>query len=324
MQHCSVTLRTLPAYNGAQTQSREKRVFRWLPGPVLGVLSLLLLVVNTLFWGAGVLACTVLKLLIPVQAVRRPLSVAMDWFAYRWCWCNRLLGDHVVGVEIIRLGFDELTQDKTYFLAANHRSWNDLFALCAAFDGYLPPYKVFAKRQLMYIPIFGQILWALDFPMMKRHSKAAIEKNPRLKGQDMAIVRKKFEQFRGRQISVLNFLEGTRNKPHKHAAQGSPYRHLLKPKPGGLAFALKAMGRQRDVLLDINFIYPDGDSEFWALLSGKVDRVIVDVREIPVPDEMMTGDFSEPEFRQRFVDWLEGWWAEKDARIGQLMEQYAQ
>lgn len=295
----------------------------WLPGPVLGVLCIILLVLNTVVWGLGVLSFALLKFLIPIPVIRHHLSVGMDWFAYRWCHCNRLIGEHVVGVEVTRLGFEGLTQDKTYFLAANHRSWNDLFALCAAFDGYLPPYKVFAKRQLMYVPLFGQILWALDFPMMKRHSKEAIAKNPKLKGEDIRIVRKKFEQFRGRQICVLNFLEGTRNKPHKHAAQASPYAHLLKPKSGGLAFALKAMGQQRDVLLDINFLYPDGEGEFWQLMTGRVPHVVVDVREIPVPEEMMTGDYADLEFRGRFQAWLEGWWAEKDARIGQILEQYS-
>ena len=282
-----------------------------------------LLVLNTVVWGTGVLSLALLKFLIPIAVVRHHLSVGMDWFAYRWCHCNRLIGQYVVGIKITRLGFERLSQNKTYFLAANHRSWNDLFALCAAFDGYLPPYKVFAKRQLMYIPLFGQILWALDFPMMKRHSKDAIAKNPKLKGEDIRIVRKKFEQFRGRQICVLNFLEGTRNKPHKHAAQGSPYTHLLKPKSGGLAFALKAMGKQRDVLLDINFLYPDGDGEFWELMTGRVPHVVVDVREIDVPEEMTTGDYTDPEFRARFQVWLDGWWREKDARIGQLLDEYA-
>lgn len=303
--------------------STRSRVKSWLPGPVLGVFCIVLLVLNTVVWGVGVLSLALLKFLIPIPIVRHHLSIGMDWFAYRWCHCNRLIGEYVVGVKVTRLGFDGLTQDKTYFLAANHRSWNDLFALCAAFDGYLPPYKVFAKRQLMYVPLFGQILWALDFPMMKRHSKEAIARNPKLKGEDIRIVRKKFEQFRGRQICVLNFLEGTRNKPHKHAAQASPYTHLLKPKSGGLAFALKAMGKQRDVLLDINFLYPDGEGEFWELMTGRVPHVVVDVREIPVPEAMMTGDYADLEFRGRFQAWLDGWWAEKDARIGQLLEQYS-
>ena len=295
----------------------------WLPGPVSGVLCLLLLPLNTVVWGIGVLSLALLKFLLPIPVLRHYLSIGMDWFAYRWCHCNRLIGEYVVGIKITRIGFESLSQDKTYFLAANHRSWNDLFALCAAFDGYLPPYKVFAKRQLMYIPLFGQILWALDFPMMKRHSKEAIAKNPKLKGEDIRIVRKKFEQFRGRQICVLNFLEGTRNKPHKHAAQGSPYTHLLKPKSGGLAFALKAMGKQRDVLLDINFLYPNGEGEFWELMTGRVPHVVVDVREIPVPEAMMTGDYADLEFRAKFQAWLDGWWAEKDARIGQLLDEYA-
>jgi hypothetical protein len=49
----------------------------------------------------------------------------------------------------------------------------------------------------------------------------------------------------------MNFVEGTRFTPAKHAAQQSPYKHLLKPKAGGLALALHVLGDRFDSLLDV-------------------------------------------------------------------------
>ena len=43
---------------------------------------------------------------------------------------------------------------------------------------------------------------------------------------------------------MFNFLEGTRFTRAKHDEQQSPFRHLLKPKAGGIAFVLDAMGEQ--------------------------------------------------------------------------------
>jgi hypothetical protein len=40
----------------------------------------------------------------------------------------------------------------------------------------------------------------------------------------------------------MNFVEGTRFTNDKHKQQSSPYNHLLRPKSGGIAFVLAAMG----------------------------------------------------------------------------------
>jgi 1-acyl-sn-glycerol-3-phosphate acyltransferase len=60
----------------------------------------------------------------------------------------------------------------------------------------------------------------------------------------------------------MNFLEGTRFTPAKHAKQQSPYRHLLKPKAGGIALALNAMGDKFRAILDVTIVYPDGAPGF--------------------------------------------------------------
>ena len=49
----------------------------------------------------------------------------------------------------------------------------------------LPLTRFFTKYNLIYIPFIGQAFYFLDFPMMRRHSKEAIAKNPSLKDRDI-------------------------------------------------------------------------------------------------------------------------------------------
>jgi 1-acyl-sn-glycerol-3-phosphate acyltransferase len=118
----------------------------------------------------------------------------------------------------------------------------------------------------------------------------------------------------------MNFAEGTRFTRAKHAAQGSPHRHLLKPKAGALALALNAMGEKFHSLLDVTIVYPGGAPDFWQFLCGDTPRIVVRVRQLPIPPEFCTGDYAEdPAFRERFQTWLSALWQEKDAQIDALL-----
>ena len=50
---------------------------------------------------------------------------------------------------------------------------------------------------------------------------------------------------------------------------------LLKPKAGGMALALNAMGDKFQAVLDLCIVYPDGIPTFWHFLQGKVKRIVV-------------------------------------------------
>src|SRR5690606_39037199 len=79
------------------------------------------------------------------------------------------------------------------------------------------------------------------------------------------------------------FLEGTRFTPAKHDQQQSPFRHLLKPKAGGIAFVLDAMGEQLESMVDVTIHYPAGRPTFWDLLCGRVPQVVMRVRKREIP-----------------------------------------
>jgi hypothetical protein len=128
--------------------------------------------------------------------------------------------------------------------------------------------------------------------------------------------RRACRKFRQTPTSLINFLEGTRLTPAEHAYQESRYKNLLRPKAGGMAFVIN---RVRS-LLDVTIAYPGGVPNFWDLLAGRLDRVIVHVEERPIPAELLSGDYlGDAIFRARFQSWIDGLWKEKDDRIEELL-----
>jgi 1-acyl-sn-glycerol-3-phosphate acyltransferase len=297
---------------------------RVLPAFALGTLSLILLALNTLFWCVPLFMLSALKLLIPATALRRRIDPALNWVATRWITCNDvwigLLQREPWTVE----GADNLRYAGWYLVNCNHRSWVDIFVLQRVLNRRIPLLKFFLKQQLIYVPVIGLAWWALDFPFMRRHSKAALRKHPELRNQDRDTTRRACSKFAEVPTSVMNFAEGTRYTPAKHRAQSSPYRHLLKPKAGALALALNAMGEQFQALLDVSIAYPDGTPSFWTLASGRAGRVMVHIRELPIPAGLCAGDYSaDAAFRGEFHRWLTQLWEEKDARIEAMLLQAA-
>src|SRR5690606_33117909 len=135
----------------------------------------------------------------------------------------------------------QLRSDGHYLVLANHQSWVDIPMLQAALNRRVPLLRFFLKSQLFWVPLLGLAWWALDFPFMKRYSREQLARRPELAGRDIEATRRACERFAHIPVSSMNFVEGTRFTPAKHAAQQSPFSHLLKPKAGGVAFVLDAM-----------------------------------------------------------------------------------
>ena len=164
------------------------------------------------------------------------------------------------------------------------------------------------------MPIIGLAWWALDFPFMKRG------KGKGARGSDLKTTRLACEKFRHIPTTVINFVEGTRFTPAKHARQQSPYRHLLKPKIGGLGVALATMGEQFTALLDVTLVYPQGVPTLWDLLCGRVAAVTVRVQQRAIPPDVLGSDpVADRAYRQRITDWVQAQWSEKDELIDQLV-----
>lgn len=278
---------------------------------------------STFFHGPPVLALGLTKLFKQSSKVDEAnIQITNSWLSV-----NNWLIDHVLPNTQWDISIDknlQLSMQGRYLMTCNHQSWvdttvNQYFGLTR-----MPLTRFFTKWELIFIPFVGQAFKILGFPMMKRHSKAQIEKKPALKDRDMEEARKACQQLLTQPFTLLNYLEGTRFTQEKHDQQQSPYQHLLKPKAGGLALALNILGDQIDALVDMTIVYPDGVpgySEFWL---GEVPRIAVNLRKIHIPDWILGGNYEDDaEYRERFQQWVHELWLEKDQLIESMQQKLA-
>ena len=290
-----------------------------LPGAVRGCLSLVLYVINTVFWCIPLFVLVAAKALVPSKSWMRRCNRMLNAIAENWIWVNnqnqKLVGNTGWDVQ----GMEAMERSMWYLVLANHQSWVDILVLQRIFHRKIPFLKFFIKKELLWLPILGQAWWAMDFPFVKRHTKSDLQKKPHLKGKDLEITRKACQKFKTNPISIMNFVEGTRFTNEKHRRQQSPYSHLLKPKAGGIALVLSSMGEQIQRVLDVTIVYPDGATNFWAFLCGKIRKIEVRVRTLPVSAELL-GDYTNDwRFRAGLQRWLNNIWTEKNRTIEEIM-----
>lgn len=293
-------------------------MLHFLPRPLIGILSLLCYVLNTLFWVIPILLLAIIKL-PPVQFWQNWISRLLDGCAVAWISLNNLTTRLFTRIRWNVSGLEKLSVKDWYLILANHQSWADILVLQNVFNRKIPFIKFFLKKELIYVPFLGLAWWALDFPFMKRYSSAFLKKYPHLRGKDIETTRKACRKFSFKPVSIMNFVEGTRFTREKHDQQQSPFRHLLKPKAGGVAFVLGAMGHQLHKILDVTIHYPKGIPSFWDYISGKVRDITVNINVLPVQPELI-GDYNDPAYREHFQEWVNQLWHQKD----QLLTQYHQ
>ncbi|WP_180085346.1 acyltransferase [Acinetobacter sp. YH12145] len=278
---------------------------------------------STFFHGPPVLALGLTKLFKKSKKVDETnIKITNSWLMV-----NNWLIDHVLPNTKWDITIDEgldLNLQGRYLMTCNHQSWvdttvNQYFGLTR-----MPLTRFFTKWELIFIPFVGQAFKILGFPMMKRHSKEQIAKNPELKYRDMEEARKSCEQLLSQPFTLLNYLEGTRFTPEKHVQQQSPYQNLLKPKAGGLALALNILGDQVDALVDMTIVYPNGVPGYGEFWLGEVPRIAVDLRKIEIPTWVHGGNYEDDaEFREKFQHWVDELWTEKDQLITRMKAKYS-
>ena len=294
-----------------------------MPHWLTGLLTCLLILLNTLIGIGPMLLLGIIKVVIPHARLRRQCSRGVMWIAETWAEVNKAIFHLLLPTQWDVRCDTPLATDQSYLVISNHQSWVDIPALVNAFNRKTPYFKFFLKRELIWVPFLGLAFWALDYPFMKRYSKAHLAKHPEDQGKDLEITRRACEKFKTLPVTVVNYLEGTRFTPAKHREQQSPYRYLLKPKAGGIAFVVAALGAQMSSVLDVTILYPgERPPGFWQLVSGRVTRITVDIKARDLPVELIEGDYSlDPAYRARFQQWVSQLWAEKDQRIAALRQE---
>ena len=289
-----------------------------------GCFVTLLLLINTLVMIGPLLVFALLKLVFQGD-LRDHCSRAVMWIAETWAEVDKLIFASCIPTQWDIRGDEGLRADTSYLVISNHQSWVDIPALIQALNRRTPFFKFFLKKELIWVPLLGLAWWALDYPFMKRYTKAFLAKNPELKGKDLEITKAACELFKRQPVTIVNYLEGTRFTQAKHTEQASPYSSLLKPKAGGVAFVLAAMGEQLDAILDVTVVYPgDRIPGFWDMLCGDVPKVIVDIRTRELDPSLWQGDYeNDPAFREKIQGWVNQLWIEKNARIAALRAESA-
>ncbi len=281
---------------------------------------LLLVAVNTLLHCLPLFVVALVKAVLPFKAVRRACNPLLTGLAESWIGANSAMIGLFTRTRFEVSGDSDLERHGHYLVLANHQSWVDILVLQKVFNRRIPLLRFFLKRSLFWVPVLGLAWWALDFPFMGRYTRKQIARNPELGRRDMEVTRKACEKFRSIPVAVMNFVEGTRFTPEKHAGQGSPFRHLLKPKSGGVAFVLDAMGKGLHALLDVTIVYPKGIPSMIDLMANRVPEIKVLVRKREIPAELIGGNYQDDRnFRAQFQQWMNGLWEQKDADISHML-----
>lgn len=289
---------------------------------IKGCIVFSLLTVNILVSAVQLFPLVLTKIVIPLQRWRSLTGKILNKIASNWVSFNSYVIFSFFPIKWTIKGVEKLKMNDWYLLIANHQSWVDIFVLQKIMHGKIPFIKFFLKKELIWVPVMGPAWWALDFPFMKRYRREEIERKPELKGVDLEITRRACEKFKTEYVAVMTFPEGTRFTKEKHDRHKSPYRHLLRPRAGGLSFIISAMGKRFHRLLNITIVYPGGVKNMWEFFCGMVKKIDVFVETLPIPEKFISADPDNSMIKDEFNEWLNAMWNRKDKLIHSNLAEY--
>jgi|ERR1043166_1468518 1-acyl-sn-glycerol-3-phosphate acyltransferase len=192
------------------------------------------------------------SLLIIIFGVFDPHGKHVYGISRVWCWLVLRVG----GISVKVSGLDRLDPERQYIFMANHRSNLDIPVLIHSLPGF--QIRWIAKRELLWIPLFGWAMWAAKHITVNRADRSA----------GVGILKKAQHRIAGG-ISVVVFPEGTRN----------PNERLLPFKRGGFLLAIKTQTAIVPVTISgSGKVLPKGD---WRIKSGQVEVTVGE----PIPVE---------------------------------------
>lgn len=288
---------------------------------ILGVLSLILYVINSVVLAIIILLTSFILCFIPIRSVRffvhtHFLQQTPKWHAY----FNTLIMQINTKGKWDVLGTGLLKKKGWYVMISNHRSWLDILVLGSVFNQLIPPLKFFMKKELLWqLPFAGIACYALGYPFMSRHSHKAIRKNPKLKGKDIETTKIACQRLKLYPTTLINFAEGTRFTDKKKARQQSPFQHLLKPHAGGFAIVLSELNTMLSGVINVVIAYPHKTPSLWEFVCGRFERVSVRYELIPISSDLIGDYYNDRQFRAHIQQWLNDLWNKNDALLTRLL-----
>lgn len=212
-------------------------------------------------------------------------------------WCLRRIAR-------VRWELPELHLDvgQRCLVLCNHRSWCDVLVVQSLIAKKGPVITFLAKRELVFVPVFGVIVWAFRFPLLKRRARGSQSEAARRKSDRQRILAA-CAAVRQAPAAILTFAEGTRFSAEKRRRMHSPYRHLLPPRPGGFSAIYDSLADTGALVVDLTLAY-DGEVTFWRFLAGAAS----------VSATATVWDWAELAGRDRSA-WLRQRWQIKDRQL---------
>ena len=289
---------------------------------LMGIVMAIFLFLNTLCWGSLILLLALIRCAVPIISFKKRLGLWSDVCGNRWVQANRFMLRYMGHIDLEVNGcdqFDTWDPKQWYLLISNHQSYMDILILQSIFYKKMPFIKFFMKKELFWMPFIGIVWWAMGFPFIKRYSKEMLRKKPHLIGKDTETMQRICDEFKLNPVSVAIFLEGTRFTAEKKALQRSPYQYLLKPKSAGVAYVSTAMRDCIQYIVDVTIAYPHGKKGFLDFILGRIHKVKVEVRVIPVQDNCSNPELSVLQRQKNNIKWVNQLWADKDRAMKKMM-----
>eukprot|EP00960_Hanusia_phi_P028364 747364-Hanusia_phi.AAC.3 len=232
-------------------------------------------------------------------------------YAERVCKLNTIVTGNLVQL------MDEYPRNK--LILCNHVSAVDVLVIffVASKFGKTGNLRFFAKKELIFVPIFGLAAYFLNFVFLERNW---IKDMTRIKKNLLRVV----GSSKRRLFWLVIFPEGTRidntklKKSQEFAISRNlqPLKHLLIPRVKGPSMSIDILKEEIDAILDLTIAYDKRFGDYGNTRPSLVDaffkrrtewNVHVNANLIPVSDI--------PKDKDRLDDWLHQIFVQKDGKL---------
>ena len=281
-----------------------------------GALVVLIGSFSTIVLTTVIFTLSIFKLLAPEGRARNAMTHWLSSLGESWVSVNKFIMGFYRGLEWDIHLPDGLSRNSRYLVFCNHQSWVDILVLQHCLNRRAPFMRFLLKHQLIWVPFLGVAWWALDMAFLRRYSRQELLRNPALRGKDLQNAARACEKLKHIPVSMMSFPEGTRFTAVKWKQQKSPFKHLLKPRYGGIGQILYSFDDALDSLIDVTIIYPDGTPTIWEFVSGQVMNISVRVQLRPIGEAVRGRNFREDgEAKAALKSWLNDIWEAKEHLI---------
>ena len=285
-----------------------------------GAIVLLVVSINSIVLTTIIFVLSLFKLIAPKGIIRNTLTHWLSSLGELWVSINKFTTSFYRDMEWDIQLPEGISHKGRYMVCSNHQSAVDILVLQHCLNRRAPFGRYLLKQQLIWVPVLGVAWWALDMAFLRRYSTQQLIKNPSLRGKDLENAARACEKLKHIPVAMMTFPEGTRFTEAKMLQQKSPFKHLLRPRYGGIGQVLYSFDDALDSLIDVTIVYPYGTPTMWDFVSGQVRKISVRIQLRPIEDNIRGRDFrNDGAAKGALRSWLMSLWAEKEQTLSQAM-----